>query len=540
MRILLALLRPIWLRLFKLYAIRGNVVCQKDLHLGIGSKIFAPNQLTIGRDVYIGKLCTIECDGRIGDEVAIANAVGIIGRHDHDFTVVGKSIRRAPWIGAPDYVRGSRNTEVTIGSDVWIGYGAIVLSGITVGRGAIVAAGAVVTKDVRPYAIVAGNPAREVALRFSPDLAALHEQLLSRAAPAPSGATAKSFNAVWIGFTSLLVAATVLAGAGAKNTSAAPPADAARKPTFHIGDVAAWEHIMPTLEPGATVLLQPGRYNIARFAMPPHTTLYAPQGAEVVGSFLVPGSGSVIRGVTFTGGTIDLSNSRHVTVVECSFNDGITAIKVDGADDALIINNDFRRVRGGVITGWGLDQSTIAGNHFYESGQALDLHFKTDRTRGRNIVIERNLFAGIARMPIEVGPVGAFTENLIVRNNWAEDFRNKGPDPGDTMSTFVAFSIVPTYGVNTLIADNYASAGERGRGAIGIELDGSGEIVRNITQDFNYGAIVYGEGFKVRNNAFLNTTVVPVLNYSKRRGEIELEPLLSASPRRPDRPNWRP
>jgi acetyltransferase-like isoleucine patch superfamily enzyme len=194
MKLLINLLRPFWLRLFKLYAIRGNVTCQRDLHLGIGSKIFAPRRLTIGRAVYIGKLCTIECDGEIGDEVMIANAVGIVGRYDHDYTVVGKSIRRAPWVGDADYAKHDRNSEVVIGSDVWIGYGAIVLSGVTVGRGAIVAAGSVVTRDVRPYAIVAGNPAREVGSRFSPEVAARHEALLQAAEGARSVVGANAYS----------------------------------------------------------------------------------------------------------------------------------------------------------------------------------------------------------------------------------------------------------------------------------------------------------------------------------------------------------
>lgn len=56
---------------------------------------------------------------------------------------------------------------VIIENDVWIGYGATVMSGVRVGDGAVVAARAVVTRDVRPYAIVAGCPAREVRRRFS-------------------------------------------------------------------------------------------------------------------------------------------------------------------------------------------------------------------------------------------------------------------------------------------------------------------------------------------------------------------------------------
>lgn len=58
---------------------------------------------------------------------------------------------------------------IRIGHDVWIGAGAQVLSGVTIGDGAIVAAGAIVTHDVAPYAVVAGNPARLIRYRFGPD-----------------------------------------------------------------------------------------------------------------------------------------------------------------------------------------------------------------------------------------------------------------------------------------------------------------------------------------------------------------------------------
>ena len=55
---------------------------------------------------------------------------------------------------------------MTIGNDVWLGSGAMILSGVTVGDGAVVAAHAVVTKDVPPYAIVGGNPAGVIRYRF--------------------------------------------------------------------------------------------------------------------------------------------------------------------------------------------------------------------------------------------------------------------------------------------------------------------------------------------------------------------------------------
>lgn len=65
-------------------------------------------------------------------------------------------------------VFADRGGDVTIGDRAWIGYRAIVLPGVTIGEGAVVGAGAVVTKDVDPYTIVAGNPARKVGLRQTP------------------------------------------------------------------------------------------------------------------------------------------------------------------------------------------------------------------------------------------------------------------------------------------------------------------------------------------------------------------------------------
>lgn len=71
--------------------------------------------------------------------------------------------------GEPDeaaFFDWRRAHPVAIGHDVWIGHGAVVLPGRSVGTGAVVAAGAIVTKDVAPYAIVAGNPAKVIRPRF--------------------------------------------------------------------------------------------------------------------------------------------------------------------------------------------------------------------------------------------------------------------------------------------------------------------------------------------------------------------------------------
>lgn len=67
--------------------------------------------------------------------------------------------------------------DITIGNDVWIGYEAVIMSGVHIGDGAIIASRAVVTKDVPPYTIVGGTPAKEIRLRFDADTIARLQEL---------------------------------------------------------------------------------------------------------------------------------------------------------------------------------------------------------------------------------------------------------------------------------------------------------------------------------------------------------------------------
>nr|WP_304488639.1 DapH/DapD/GlmU-related protein [Dyadobacter sp. CY323] len=139
----------------------------RGFHAGVRVRIWARDVLIIGENFYIGRDSQIETDCIIGDNVIVANKVGIVGRYDHHYQQIGTPIRLASSIRQPSYNWKGKGIITRIGDDVWIGYGAIVLGGVAIGSGAIVAAGAVVTKDVEPYTIVGGNPARKIGDRFS-------------------------------------------------------------------------------------------------------------------------------------------------------------------------------------------------------------------------------------------------------------------------------------------------------------------------------------------------------------------------------------
>lgn len=144
----------------------------------------------ISRDVTLGIPCSIHRDVEIGSGVSIGNysyvnagsiiMSGSIGK----FCSIGYSCQ----VGLPDhpvdfvstspFTYGEKNVFRTgtfyngfsspplVGNDVWIGSKAVILQGVNVGDGAIVAAGAVVTRDVPPFAIVGGTPAKIIRMRF--------------------------------------------------------------------------------------------------------------------------------------------------------------------------------------------------------------------------------------------------------------------------------------------------------------------------------------------------------------------------------------
>lgn len=149
-----------------------------NVHVQASVVIFSPNKrIVIGNNVGIGQRCVIQTDLEVGSDVMLAAHVGIIGRDAHTYAIPGVTMFAGP--------RGDR-FSVVIEDDVWIGFGAIILSGVRIGRGAIVAAGAVVKSDVPPYAIVAGNPASVVKYRFDAGQRALHDRFLTARTGGPA------------------------------------------------------------------------------------------------------------------------------------------------------------------------------------------------------------------------------------------------------------------------------------------------------------------------------------------------------------------
>ena len=146
-----------------------------DTELGAYTEVGARtilNEVTMGDYSYvvndgqityttIGKFCSIAAMTRINP-----------GNHPmHRATQAHFTYRASAYFPGEsddaDFFAWRREHHCTIGHDVWLGHGAIVLPGRNIGTGAVIAAGAIVTKDVAPYTIGAGNPARPVRRRFS-------------------------------------------------------------------------------------------------------------------------------------------------------------------------------------------------------------------------------------------------------------------------------------------------------------------------------------------------------------------------------------
>ena len=169
---------------------RVQILNSRSLHLGrsvtfeddVKIDALSKHGVHIGNNVSIGRFSVIECTGvlthlgegfwigdnsNLGDYNFVGAAGGVrIGRN----VLIGQGVRFHSEnhvfarTDIPIKAQGVTNEGIMVEDDVWLGSGVIVLDGVTIGRGAVVAAGSVVTKDVPPFAIVGGVPAR--VLRF--------------------------------------------------------------------------------------------------------------------------------------------------------------------------------------------------------------------------------------------------------------------------------------------------------------------------------------------------------------------------------------
>ncbi len=160
-----------------------NIVGDKDA-ISIGDNCVVAGELLTfgyGGKIRIGQWCFVGPGSHIwsANEITIGNRVLIshnVDIHDSDSHPIDSAARfeqtKAIFTkGHPRENPGIESAPVRIEDDVWIGFGASVLKGVTIGEGAIVGARSVVTKDVPPYTIVVGNPAkvaRELALDERP------------------------------------------------------------------------------------------------------------------------------------------------------------------------------------------------------------------------------------------------------------------------------------------------------------------------------------------------------------------------------------
>ena len=109
-----------------------------------------------GNKLYIGRYC------------CLGERIDFVINREHHFNHITSQFLKRDYLSIPT---GMRNKgDIVVGNDVWIGMDVHIMAGVKIGDGAVIAAGAVVTKDVPPYAIVGGNPARVLKYRFSQDI----------------------------------------------------------------------------------------------------------------------------------------------------------------------------------------------------------------------------------------------------------------------------------------------------------------------------------------------------------------------------------
>lgn len=134
--------------------------------------IFDDSTVHVGNGTYGGILVFNDVPTRnliIGNYCSIATNVTFLLGHDHRVDCLSTFPYKVEILHEQKSEAISKG-DIIIDDDVWIGYGATIMSGVHIGQGAVVAAGAVVTKDIPPYAIVGGVPAKVIKYRFKPEM----------------------------------------------------------------------------------------------------------------------------------------------------------------------------------------------------------------------------------------------------------------------------------------------------------------------------------------------------------------------------------
>jgi len=152
---------------------RGSAVLNSVIHstskVESGSTVL---RTRFNRHTFCGYDCTlIDCD--VGAFCSIASKVTVGGsRHPMEYVSTSPVFLSHRDSVKAKYSRHSYlwRAQTTIGHDVWIGENVLVKGGVNIGHGAVIGMGSVVTRDVAPYSIVAGNPARPIRMRFAPEI----------------------------------------------------------------------------------------------------------------------------------------------------------------------------------------------------------------------------------------------------------------------------------------------------------------------------------------------------------------------------------
>lgn len=114
--------------------------------------------------LIIGKFCSIACGAKFIFNCA-NHTLKSLSTYTFPLFFEEWGLQKSEVVSAWD-----NKGDIVIGNDVWIGYEAVIMAGVTIGDGAIIGTRAIVTKDVEPYSIVGGIPAKEIRKRFAPDI----------------------------------------------------------------------------------------------------------------------------------------------------------------------------------------------------------------------------------------------------------------------------------------------------------------------------------------------------------------------------------